>query len=129
MNSPAYDIAQILDSSPFSLGDYGVDLFASRMPETPNACVSIYDTGGFEPESGYAYGKPTVMVKIRNPSYQAGYAKADAIKNALHNLTEQVQSSVRYVAIWCMGDINSVGVDDNNRSILTVNFRIHRQPV
>lgn len=126
MNSPAYDIAQILASSGVSVGDYEVDLFVSRMPKTPNNCIGVYDTGGFDPEARYTYDRPTIMVKIRNLSYVTGYAKAEQIKLALNGLSNQVEGSSRYVGIWCMGDINPIGPDENNRNVFTVNFRIHR---
>jgi hypothetical protein len=126
MNSPAYDIAQILDSSGVSAGDYTTDLVVSQMPDTPNNCICVYDTGGFDSAADYVYDRPTVMVKVRNLSYRAGYAKAQLIKSALHGLSNENWGSSRYIGIWCMGDINSVGLDENQRQIFTVNFRIHR---
>ena len=127
MNSPAVDIANILAASPFSYGIVGTDLFVSREPLAPVNCTTVYDTGGFEPESASeVYDRPTIMVRIRNSSYTAGYAKVQAIKTTLHKLHETISGGTRYVAIWAQSDILFIGYDDSNNALFTINFRIHR---
>ena len=127
MNSPAVDIANILASSAFSYGVVGTDLFVSREPLEPVNCTTIYDTGGYEPESAdVVYDRPTIMARVRNSSYASGYAKAQAIKTALHKANQITEGGTRYIALWAQSDILFIGYDDSNRALFTINFRIHR---
>ena len=126
MNCPARDIVTILESSEFGIGTFAQDLFISREPTTPENCITIYDTGGFEPETGYDYNKPTVQVRVRNQGYETGWALINSIKAALHGSHGDVIGGARYIGIWAMSDIAHIGYDTNNRALFTINFRIHR---
>ena len=127
MNSPAVDIAGLLATA--GIGTIGTDLFISEQPSSPDSCVTVFDTGGFPPESNYTYEKPTVNIRVRGNrnGYLNAYAVAKSIVDELHDKTnEEVDSENRIISIWCMGDIISLGKDDNDRPQLSVNFRIHR---
>ena len=127
MNSPAVDIAGILVTA--GVGTIKTDLFVSKQPTTPDECVTVFDTGGFPPESNYVYEKPTVNVRVRGKKggYRNAYAVTASVKDALHDKTnEDIDSVSRIIAIWCMGDIIPLGDDDNGRPMFSVNFRIHR---
>lgn len=130
MNSPATDIKDMLDASAAALGlTFATDLFVGQMPDSPDKCICVYDTGGYDPESGTErYEKPTVMVTVRGArmGYVAGWALAQDIKDVLHRLHNETWNSTRYIAIWCVGDINHIGFDQNQRPKFTINFRIHR---
>jgi len=130
MNSPAYDVANILESTAFGLGVIGTDIFIGREPASPDNCITVFDTGGYEPESSdVVYELPTVMIKVRNKTYTNGYAKIAAIKAALHKAANIAEGTTRYIAIWAQSDIITLGYDDNNRALFSVNFRIHRTGV
>ena len=126
MNPASEDIKDILVAD--GVGAFGTDLFISLMPETPDACVSIYDTGGMDPILNYVYDYPTVQVRIRGAifGYQNAWDKAKEVKDALHGLTNETWNSTRYIQIGCVGDIMFIHYDDNNRPTLTVNFLVHR---
>jgi hypothetical protein len=128
MNSPAYDIANMIDASPIGLGELAVDLFVSREPTTPNNCISIFDTGGFEPDAKHDISRPTIQIRVRNSVYLTGYNLATAIKDALHGLYEQEEGLSNYLIILAMGDVTHIGLDDSNRNIFTINFRMIREP-
>lgn len=126
MNSPAVDIATILET--YSIGTIGDDIHISALPDKPDACISVYDTGGFAPQSSYKYDYPTVQVRIRGTigGYVTGYSKAESIKNLLHDLHGQSWGVSWYIGVWAMSDILFLGHDDKNRPEFSVNFRIHR---
>ena len=129
MRSPAIDVKDVLDDA--ALGTFGTDLFVSKLPDSPDACVCVFDTGGFAPESGYVYERPTVQVQVRGAvgAYEAAYNKAVAVKNALHDLHNQSWGVSRYIGIWAMSDVLHLGYDDKNRPLFSVNFRIHRTDI
>ncbi len=128
MKSPAEDIKDVLESSAVGIGTFGTDLFVSKEPSEPDACTTIYDTPGQEPEAGYRYDRPGVQVRVRGTAggYQAAYAKIEDVKEALHGLGDETWNGTRYVGIWATGDPNFLGYDDNGRPIFTINFRVHR---
>lgn len=126
MNSTAQDIKDILVAD--GIGTFGTDLFVSLEPSSPDACVTVFDSGGFDSEANYVYDRPTVMVRIRGDvfGYQAAWTKAESVKNSLHGLTNETHNGTRYVGIWCVGDIGFLEYDGENRPIFSVNFRVHR---
>lgn len=131
MNSPAVDISDILAATSSLALTFATDLFVSEMPDTsdtPDECVCVYDTGGFEPEAGFNYERPTVQVRVRGPKgdYETAHNLAQSIRDELHGLANHTINGARYIGIWCMSDIMSLGYDKNHRPMLSVNFRIHR---
>jgi hypothetical protein len=130
MNSSAEDMSSVLvlSSSALSLIEGG-DLFISREPDSPDAVVTIYDTGGGEPSSGTEKNEfPTIQVRVRGAvmDYEGAYNLIDSIKNVLHNLASQTINGTKYIGVWASSDIIHLGYDTSDRPIFTLNFRIHR---
>jgi len=121
MNSPAYDIAVFLEP----LITEAI-IFCNEEPAIPNDCVTIYDTGGSDPMVVDDVYSPTIQVRVRNLDSQAGYAKQYQIRDILVAAKNQIINSVDYVSMWQQGDIISIGRDENNRYILTSNYRLMR---
>ena len=129
MNPPSEDLKDILESSAAALGlTFGTDLFISKMPDNPDICYCLYDYPGEPPEVNYEYDMPSVQVRIRGKKggYRNAWLAAKDIRDVLHGIHNEEWNSARYIGIWCQSDILAVGYDDNNRPLLTVNFRIHR---
>lgn len=129
MNSPAIDIADILVLSSSATGlTKGVDLFVGRMPNTPDAVTTVYDTGGQSPQSGYVYLIPTVQIKVRGAKmgYIVPYSLAEDIRDILHGFHNRIINSTKYLSIYAMGDIHNLGDDENDRPVFSINFLIHR---
>jgi len=128
MNASSKDIAEYLESSAAGTGfTLSTDLFYSNIPDKPNQCVCIYDTGGFDQDPiSEVYEKPTIQAMCRANSYDAAYTLAQSVKEALDLLINMEINSTRYVAIWQMSDILDLGKDKNNRDLVSINFRIHR---
>lgn len=131
MNSPADDIRKILENSPSDSGfslTFRTNLFVSQMPESPNRCVAIYDSGGYHPTPNYVYDYPTIQIMVRGNKfgYVDAYNLSESIKRYLHGKQNVIIDLTRYILILAQGDIISLGQDDNNRPILSCNFLIHR---
>jgi hypothetical protein len=130
MNPPSEDIKDILESSSAGMGlTFGTDLFISSIPSTPDLCVGIYDTGGFDPVPNYDYFRPTVQLRIRGKKesgYREAWKLAETIRDVLMAIHNETWNDTKYVGIWVEADVFFVGYDDNKRPLLTVNFRIHR---
>lgn len=129
MNPASEDIKDMLVASAAGLGlTFGTDIFISKIPDTPDVCYCIYDTGGMDPESQYEYDRPTVQVLCRgaNGGYRAAWLAAKDVRDVLHGVSNETWNSTRYIGVWCMGDVLFAGYDESERPLFTINFRIHR---
>lgn len=128
MNAPSVDIKDILEQTSSLALVFGTDLFVSEMPDTPDECVVVYDSGGDDSDPHITYERPTIQIRVRGNkgAYTDTYDIVNNIKTILHGLTGEILNSARYIGIWIVGDILSLGQDDNKRPIFSINFRLHR---
>lgn len=128
MLSPAEHVAGHLASLALgALADQGEwGIFVGTEPTRPDSSITIYDTGGTQVV--VPLEDPTIQVRIRSHSYTDAYAKAHAIRNALLVPTARILDGWLYTGFWLISDIAKIGRDDNNRELLTINFRLMRQP-
>lgn len=130
MNLSSEDIKDMLLSSAAALDmTFGTDLHIGSMPDSPNACVAIYDTSGSDPDGNRAYFYPHIQVRVRGAvgGYRAAGMLARSIQGYLKERHNETWNSTAYVGIWAMGDILFVGHDEKNRPIFSVNFRLQRE--
>ncbi len=131
MNSPSQDIKDLLENSATGLV-FGTDLFVSQMPDDTNVhdkqIVTIYDTGGTDPDTYHTLERPTVQILVRGRAekFQTGYTLAETVYNQLHAIKNQTVNSTRYILIFATSAILFLGYDDNNRPEWSINFRIER---
>lgn len=134
MPSPtAVDIKDILVTAGVAVfaSPTGWALAVSREPTTPNQVITVYDSGGTDPNPKFLLDHPAVQVRIRGNvnDYLGTYSKAQQVKDTLLGLQRQTVNTTVYVGIWQIGDIQNLGFDDSNRPILVTNWRIAREPV
>lgn len=131
MNTPAHDTALFL-SALDGFGDFGDtsewSTYVGREPVASGSVVNVvtcYDTGG-GPGPLIDFRKPTVQVRVRSASYNAGWQK---INEAYEALVQPYYSSAPDVAIlgWVpTSDCAFIGRDDQDHSLFTVNFEVMR---
>lgn len=131
MNSPAHDVVQMLAADSGLALTETVDLFASRLPASPDFCVAVYDYAGEEKLHGLDYWRPRVQVKVRGDidGYAAAYAVAEGIRDVLDAVGMLEFNGAYYVGIWSLHDPAALPYDDKGRPILVMNFKIHRQTI
>lgn len=129
MTSPAQDIRVLIDGDS-SLGlVFGTDLFVGDMPESPDACVALFDTGGSSPDPN-KYFRADVQVLVRGTvgSYSETYAVTETILLLLHEYYGTPSGSTYYYSVvWASGVPFYIGVDESNRPLFSLNFRIQRR--
>jgi len=126
MQSPALSIAQYLAAQGFGVfaAESGWSIHVASEPEKPDTCITVYDTGGEEPDTDQLDRRPTFQVRVRGPNYQDAYAKISSILDFLMHAPAVTLNGTRYAAFAPTSDVASIGKDDNNRHVLTVNFRV-----
>ena len=122
--SPAKDIASILQTD--GIGTEGTDLFVDQIPETPDSCVVVRNTTGFDANPAYLRDSPTVQVIIRGAKFnpEIAYDKAIEVKNALLGRPTTIVNSKNYVQFLMSGDIIRIGEDENSRPLYSTNWRL-----
>lgn len=104
------------------------DIFLGDLPDTPDDCLALYQTGGQDAVHSLGasvdetHETPTFQVRIRNTTYATANTQAESVKDLIDGLVNQTINSNLYISIFMQGDINSLGRDDRNRINLTVNF-------
>lgn len=130
--SPAHLIALYLASN--GAGTFGGaakwSINVSREPVNPPEAVTLYDTGGEGPDTDELdLLGPTFQVRVRGPNYAEAYAKHEAIRDLL--ILDQpitvtppgASVPAEFIGIVMQSDILAIGRDENDRHLLTANYR------
>lgn len=133
MNSPAEDIATILEDEATSLGLVkGTSLFVARFPNSPDDCVAIYDNPGSPPmltlqrsTSDYYYS--SVSIRVRDHKYTDGYTQAFGIYEFLHGRKGDTVGTTLYTLIRALDEPQLLHRDKNDRSVFVQNFEVQRR--
>lgn len=120
--SPATDLAGVIGSS---AGGWSV--FVGNRPATPDNCIALYDTGGEEPDTDSLTDyRPHVQIAARSMDYAAAYSRLAGIRDALIQTQPIEATDSVFEFVMMVSEILSIGRDENNRHILTANFRCRR---
>jgi hypothetical protein len=122
-----------------SIGDYlvtnshgtlGTSIFLGTLPESPDACVAVYENSGSSPAftmgaGGIRIDYPMIQIICRagREDYPTARDKADTIRILLASVLETTISGVHIMRIEPMGSVNQLGVDPKYRPLISVNFR------
>ncbi len=123
MNSAAFDIQQ-------QLIDQGVlvPIFVNSEPTKPNEVITIYDTAGDPPNPKWLLDTPEIQIRSRSKDQAIAYSNLRDIRDRLLGISQFAEGSSFYIGIWAKDDIGYIGQDESNRSLLTINLRLVRQP-
>ena len=132
MLSPAEDFKDIIESeSSFNL-DFATNLFLNRVPDVPDNCVTILNSGGYPPAvtlgNDVQLHYPSVQIIVRNRSALIGYNLAFQIKQLLHGRGPEIWNQTTYMSIVCDTEPSILYWDEKSRCYLSLNFRILRRP-
>ncbi len=131
-NSPAEGIKDLIVTEGLATfaATSGWGIFIAREPLSPDTVITVYDTGGLAPDPKWLLDYPSVQIRIRGAKgeYQAAYVKARQCRDTVLGCPSLDLNGDRWVSIVGLGDIISLGHDDNERPQFTTNFRLIIQP-
>lgn len=151
MNDPAVGIAQLIDQanlgtfadmSPWAFFGAGIwggasaggnpnwPVVVGKLPPTPQAVIAVVSTGGVQPNPKYLLDYPSVQVLVRGAAngYKAARMQANAIKNLLLGFPSQEVNGDWWDIVLVIGDIATLGFDDNNCPMFSLNFALTIEP-
>lgn len=131
MKSPSDDIKDILETES-SLGlTFAQNLFVGFEPDSPDTCVTIFDTPGMPPDLNYdkgeIYDRPSVQVRVRSKSYITAWNLISNIKRILHGKAHETWNGTYYSLIRCSIEPAILDWDNNGRVRLVTTFDIQRR--
>ena len=103
------------------------DLFIGRMPDTPDTALYLTATGGNEPNRYIPTPRKTVQVLSRAPQYPDAYDNAQTVYDLLHRTNDNVtleSGGVDVMFIAAIQEPTHLGLDEQERHVFTINFRI-----
>lgn len=131
MNPASIDIKDIMVSE---LGfEFGVDLFISSQPDTPMNCVTIFDVSTTPPEGSIdgndVFLYESIMMWVRNSSYEAAYQQAQAIIAEFHNKSKFTQNETYYLYMNLQSGPNTLAGEggEQDYSEFSLNFNLIRK--
>jgi len=107
----------------------GTNLFLSKMPESPDFCVALFEYEGLPPietfgPSGFAVERPSlqVMVRAAREDYVTARDKAVTLRNLVSAISNTTLSNVGILRVASMGSVMPLGTDELERPIIVFNF-------
>ena len=130
MNSPAYDIKDILVADT-SLGlTFGTNLFINKEPAKPDNTVTIYDYYGgvhnFTMDK-QTYEYPSIQIRVRNVKQRNAWSIIYDIYTSLHGRAHETWNGSIYEVIYASSGPALLDWDDNDRCRLIINFNVQRK--
>ena len=106
------------------IGTIASTIFIGNMPDTPDNCIAVINTGGVAPSHYIPDHRPTFQILIRNTDYEAGELKLNAIRTALHQyMNDELVAGQTYTYyIFLNAEGGHIGKDVNGRDEWSVNF-------
>ncbi len=129
---PSEDIRSVLVAAGAASATPGAQwaLHIGHLPKSPDEVIAVSDTGGLSPNPKWLLDYPVVQVLVRGKlnGYQSARTRALRIKDELLGITSLDVNGNRLVSVTMNGDIAFIGVDQNERPMFSLNFRLIIQP-
>jgi len=103
-------------------GTVGTDIFYSSLPDSPDVCVCVIQTGGQRPAPWEDLEYPGIQIVVRDSDSDVARTKAEAIFADLAGLTHTTINTRIYHYFESTGSPNDVGLDEKNRRLITIPF-------
>jgi len=106
----------------------GTNLLLGRLPDDPDTCVALHETGGTFPidtmsnNTGPVIEQPTVQTLIRASGYSTGRALAKDVFDQMNLVTNEDLSSTRYERIEAIQSPFPILRDSQDRAVFSINF-------
>lgn len=130
--SPAAHMKDLLVTAGYTFGGAGNwAVYVSKQPDTPNQCITIYNSGGLEPNPRWLLDFPSVQVRVRGGigDGENAWIKAKEVRDRLLGKQSYTASNGdRIVHINGIGDIALTGYDDQHRPEYVFNLRLITEP-
>ena len=106
----------------------GTNLFLSKMPNSPDYCVTVYEYSGIAPietfgATAFEIDRPSLQIVVRatRDDYVTARDKAQTLQTLICALTNVSVSGVTVLRVKSAGSVLPLGVDDLDRPRVSFN--------
>lgn len=112
-------------------GTLATDIFLARMPDTPDACVALYENQGVGPD--YTFGasvraidhqRVRVYCRAARNDYPTARAKAEAVRAILGAIRSTTLSSVVIMTVLSTSELYPLARDGDDRAIIGCDYTV-----
>lgn len=110
----------------------GEIIFKGSAPESPNACITLYEYGGFSPQhtfgTDHIITRPHFQAVCRGEpnDYEGPRTQAKAVYTAMH-FGRSTLSTVAYFRAEAIDEPFPLERDANGRWLIAINFHIEKE--
>lgn len=108
-------------------------IYKAFMPEQPDEALVLTETAGMGPIHAMSTGPGNAAIEVaglqvirRSASYQTARTDMQTVMNLLDGVTERTINATRYSYIEATQVPFSIGRDESERSLLSVNFLAYK---
>ena len=112
----------------------GTNLFYGRLPDAPDTCAAIFETGGAGPDDTFGantvpvFSNPRVQVVARAAAYTDASTLADDIWTQLTKVANESLSGSAYQRVTPVQSPFPLDRDNQDRAVIACNYQISRTP-
>ena len=115
------DIATDLTNA--GLGNVGINIYKSHLPDNDTEAIAVLDTGGVEPDKYItAMDNPTFQIIVRANNYSDGKSRIDTVKSRLHGRANVTLGSTYFYFIHAQAEPGHIGRNDRGQDEFSINF-------
>lgn len=112
-------------------GTVATDIFLARMPQTPDACVTLYENQGIGPDHTFGAGVKAidhqrihVYCRAARNDYPAARTKAENVRAVLGAIRGTTLSGVVILSVLSTSELYPLQRDDDDRAIIGCDFTV-----
>lgn len=112
-------------------GTLATDIFLARMPDTPDACVTLYENQGVGPNHTFGasvkaidHQRVRVYCRAARNDYPAARTKAEAVRAVLGAIRDTTLSGVSIMTVLSTSELYPLQRDGDDRAIIGCDFTV-----
>lgn len=112
-------------------GTLATDIFLARAPDTPDACVTLYESAGSGPDHTFGAGvyaidhqRIRVVCRAARNDYPAARSKAVAVRAILGAVRGTTLSGVVILTILATSEVYPLSRDGDDRALIGCDYTV-----
>jgi len=112
-------------------GTLATDIFLARAPDTPDACVTLYESAGSGPDHTFGAGvyaidhqRIRVVCRAARNDYPAARTKAVAVRAILGAVRDTTLSGVVILTILATSEVYPLSRDGDDRALIGCDYTV-----
>jgi hypothetical protein len=113
------------------VGTLATDIFLARMPDSPNACVTLYENQGVGPDHVFGASVKAIdhqriraYCRAERNDYPTARTKAEQVRAALGAIRGETISGLTVLCVLSTSELYPLARDGDDRAIIGCDFTV-----